>query len=112
MRKYLAVAALIAAGLAHGANLTYDPMARHKAAALDSLVFQTVICMRGAVAARLAGGERNDNAIASWVAQTCGVPLGRFMVSDMGFSETDAATYLFAMGHAAINDTPGVRRGR
>jgi hypothetical protein len=31
------------------------------------------------------------------------------MVAEMGFTKQDAATYLFAMGHAAIKETPGVK---
>lgn len=111
MRTLLIAATLAAAaGLSHGGDLSYDRQAGPQRAALESLLVRTVVCMREAVPARMAGGVRDSNEVAQWAVEVCAVPLGRFMVSDMGFTPTDAATYLFAMGQAAIDETPGVRR--
>lgn len=111
MRKYILAVVLLAAASSHASSrLEYDRLAGPRQDALASLLVRTVSCMREAVPAVLAGRIRDEHAVASTVAQLCGVPLGRFMVSDMGFSERDAGTYLFAMAHAAIDETPGVRR--
>lgn len=113
MRKLLVVVAFLAAVNAHASSrLDYDRLAGPKQDALASLLVRTLSCMRDAVPARLAAGIRDENAVAQWVVEVCAVPLGRFMVSDMGFTPRDAATYLFAMAHAAIDETPGVKKGR
>lgn len=105
MIKFLIAAALLAASAAHGAPLTYNPQSVPD----EAFVVRTVICLREAAAIRLRQGERDDNEIAAWAVQVCAIPLGRFMVARMGFTQDDAATYLFAMARAAVHETPGVR---
>lgn len=107
MRKLFIIAALMAASVAHGATANYDEKAAMRQMILEPLVIQTVDCMRTGAAARLHFGERNTNAIAQWLATTCGIPLGRYMIDNMGFAPRDASLYIFTMGHAAIRETPG-----
>jgi hypothetical protein len=109
-RKLFAIVAFTLAAGATAAPLTYDPYAPAKRDAMARLIVRTTDCMRQAVQARLAAGSRDDNDVAAWAAQVCGVALGNAMMADMGMSKTDAATYLFAMGHAALRETPGVGR--
>lgn len=113
MRKLLATVALLVAVSANAGQVEYDRRAGPQQDVLASLLVRTVDCMRGAVKARLTAGVRDEDDIAQWAATTCGVALGHFMVREMAFAPIDAAAYLFAMGHAAIDETPGItRRGR
>jgi len=110
MRKTIfAAAVLVVATSSNARNLEYDVKAGPKRDALVSLLVRTVVCMRDATTMQLRAGMRDDNDIATGTAMLCGTPLGKFMVAEMGFTKRDAATYLFAMGHAAIKETPGVK---
>lgn len=104
MRRAIATLLLALAAGAHADNVTPDQMAQFDKSSLEILTYRTVGCMREAVPERLSHGERDRNAIAQYAAETCGLPLGRFMVARMGLSQHQAATYLFAMGYEALKD--------
>lgn len=97
---------------AHAAPVEYDPPAAMSRHMIEPVALRTVQCMREGAENMLRMGMRDDNELAQWLATTCGIPLGSLMMSEIGLSQRDAATYLFAMGHAAIRETPGVRRPR
>lgn len=101
---------LLVMGPAHGAPIEYDAQAAMSRRMIEPVALRTVQCMREGAENMLRMGMRDDNELAQWLATTCGLPLGSLMMSEIGLSQRDAATYLFAMGHAAIRETPGVRR--
>lgn len=96
-------------GKAFAADVKYDPQLARKELVLRPLILDTVICMRDGANVMLRAGQRDEDAIAHWIVNTCAMPLGLFMVSDMGFTTSDAATYLFKMAQAAVREAPGVR---
>lgn len=65
--------------------------------------------MRDGAATYLRLGLRDEFDIASRLAQTCGIPLGRFMVRNMGFTPDGAANYVVDMGRQAVRDAGGAR---
>lgn len=107
MKTLLAVT-LLAAGVAHAGNVTYDP----NAAALQERYAVEYVkaygCMYATGSNSLRMGERNAAVIVANLADVCGGPMRAFLVGEAGATKAEAWGYTVDMSRAVLKTVPGV----